>query len=602
MLHKLPLFLVHFVTYTLAGAGNTWVIPGSMETDLVDGVSFQAASDTRDGYGQPPGAIPVLAPENSCMIFDRRLLHAQSPNWSQAERLVIFMGYGARWMKARDAMYVEPAMGLTKCPIARQILGYTTQNSGLYHGNGLDVPLRTWLRSHDCNNGLGFQLALADNDGRGTGHSPTSALDGEVGHATLPRNPERLGWPLGEIDMDAWRHARDVRLGLESPRETPSLSAAEVAANDAQIFADTGIDDSPIDPEMYAANRLTPAQRKQFDEQGYLVVEDALPLPLFEECKRTLLQMAADEVARGAHAATGTDRGGFAAVTAATFSQANDLQLSALTRLLTTEKILPKVIDIMGTNTTCYHFHCNVTSSMGGTVLDEGDDSDNGAPDHPPFDQHECFGFHQDSGLQADCEYRPAPRFSMKAGFFFTDVPLGAANTWICPGKHLIDGELDRPNGGQAGQPEGAIPIVCKANSVLLFDRRLWHAATPNWGSRTRVACFVGYSWRWLRPKEPMFVEKALARSTCPIERQMLGYTTSCGGNYGPNAEDTPIVAWLKRHQVGSWSDVPLLPGWRTQRELQGQGHSEGDVGHTTASRPGQPTVVLAGRFRAPKM
>ena len=34
---------------------------------------------------------------------------------------------------------------------------------------------------------------------------------------------------------------------------------------------------------------------------------------------------------------------------------------TALAKLLTTERIFPKVVDIMGTNTTCYHFHCNVT-------------------------------------------------------------------------------------------------------------------------------------------------------------------------------------------------------------------------------------------------
>lgn len=32
------------------------------------------------------------------------------------------------------------------------------------------------------------------------------------------------------------------------------------------------------------------------------------------------------------------------------------------------------------------------------------------------YDSLPCFGFHQDSGLQADTEYRPAPRFSLKAG------------------------------------------------------------------------------------------------------------------------------------------------------------------------------------------
>ena len=108
-----------------------------MQSDLTNGAGrFPRANLVqlpKDGVGQPEGAIPVLVPANSCMIFDRRLWHAQSPNYSQAERLVLFMGYGARWLKARDAMYVEDAMAMTTCPLRRQMLGYTTQNSGLYH-------------------------------------------------------------------------------------------------------------------------------------------------------------------------------------------------------------------------------------------------------------------------------------------------------------------------------------------------------------------------------------------------------------------------------------------------------------------------------------
>jgi ectoine hydroxylase len=262
---------------------------------------------------------------------------------------------------------------------------------------------------------------------------------------------------------------------------------------DEQLYADTRMDACEVDPGLYAAHRLTPDQRRHFDEQGYLLIEDALPPDLFHECKRLLLGMAADEVAKGAHAAAGTDRGGFAAVTAACFSQANHLQRTALAKLLTTEKVLPKIIDIMGCNTTCYHFHCNVTSSMGGSVLDEGDDSDGGAPLHPDFQGVPCFGYHQDSGLQADCEHRPAPRFSMKAGYFFTDVPPGAANTWIVPRSHLLEQELERP---EIGQPKGAIPIVCKANTCLLFDRRLYHAATPNWVSECQQTIIASHHQR----------------------------------------------------------------------------------------------------------
>lgn len=232
---------------TKPGGGQTWVVPGSM------GQNGPGQLLPKSGVGQPEGAHPVLVPANSVMIFDRRLLHAQSPNYSQAERIVLFMGYGARWLKARDAMYVEPALERTRCPIARQMLGYTTQNSGLYHGNGLDVPLRAWLRSHDCNEGLGFQLAIADSDHRGSGHQPTSALDGEVGHATYPRNPDRLAWPIGDLDIDQWRLNRDVKLGLKDP--APVQPAVSPDAADEQIFADTRIADCAVDPELCLLRR-----------------------------------------------------------------------------------------------------------------------------------------------------------------------------------------------------------------------------------------------------------------------------------------------------------------------------------------------------------
>ena len=90
-----------------------------------------------------------------------------------------------------------------------------------------------------------------------------------------------------------------------------------------------------------------------------------------------------------------------------------------------------------------------------------------------------------------------------------------------------------------------------------------------------------------------MYVEPALQQASCPLLRQLLGYTTSNGGYYSPNSEDTPLVPWLKKHGIGHWKQAVLRPGWRTQRQLQAQGHCEGDVGHSTASREGQPLVQL---------
>ena len=266
------------------GCGNTWIVPGSVDTDLANGATL-FPEDHSGPLGQPPGAIPVQVPANSCMIFDRRVWHAATPNWAQYERMVVFMGYGARWLAPRYAMYVEDAMEMITCPIKRQMLGATTQNSGLYHGNGLDIPLKQWLtvKGGGPPTGLGWQFPYAPiNDTRGKGHAPMSSLPGEVGHATLPRNPERLDVPLLPFDAEAHFSSRDVQLLLaEPPPPAPPPTEAELAQQAEEVYDYIGLDNVSIDAAEYSAHRLTPAEAEQFERDGYVrVTLVPFPIPL----------------------------------------------------------------------------------------------------------------------------------------------------------------------------------------------------------------------------------------------------------------------------------------------------------------------------------
>ena len=114
-------------------------------------------------------------------------------------------------------------------------------------------------------------------------------------------------------------------------------------------------------------------------------------------------------------------------------------------------------------------------------------------------EEHPTLGFHQDSkGQQHSIEYRPAPGFTLKAGYckcnsfcvFFrnscqrtrcadlTDTSdAGMGNTWIVPGRHMEPKLEEMPEG--IGQPRGAMPFSAPANSCCIFDRRLWHAVSP---------------------------------------------------------------------------------------------------------------------------
>ena len=113
------------------------------------------------------------------------------------------------------------------------------------------------------------------------------------------------------------------------------------------------------------------------------------------------------------------------------------------------------------------------------------------------------------------------------------------------------------------------------------------------------MVLFTGYGPRWQQPKDPMFVETAMAKESCPVTRQLLGATTSNRGLYSPNAADAPLRLWLRHN--GLDDGVPLgngerrRPAWDgadglaplplTVREAERQGVNEGDVGHTTFAR-----------------
>ena len=62
-----------------------------------------------------------------------------------------------------------------------------------------------------------------------------------------------------------------------------------------------------------------------------------------------------------------------------------------------------------------------------------------------------------------------------------------------------------------------------KPGTAVLFDRRLWHSASPNWSDVTRKVLFYGYGYRWARVKDDMTVEDLWPKSD-PIRRQLLGY------------------------------------------------------------------------------
>lgn len=269
--------------------------------------------------------------------------------------------------------------------------------------------------------------------------------------------------------------------------------------------------------EEWLKHRITPEERATFEETGLLAIENALSseqvVRLTEETDKIHRRYIVD---------------GFDLATALfhpNFIPDNEL----FQELVDFGPVLPKVWGILGWNIYLYHAHMIITPSSG-----------------KPEDS-KTFGWHQDSGrVNREIESHPRPRLSLKVAYFLSDLSLpGRGNFWVVPGTHLRD-TLAMPPDGE-GQPEGAVPVLVRPGTAVLFDRRLWHAGSPNWSDVTRKVLFYGYGYRWIRTKDDMTVSSLWATSD-PIRKQLLGYGPSCNGFYSPGEEDVPLRTWMKEH------------------------------------------------------
>jgi len=127
------------------GRGNFKIVPGSHRANRIDG------PPSRDVvWPDPEGAVEVTAAPGDVVLFDRRLWHARSDNYSSYTRKAIFFGYTYRWIAMRDENDTiwSTSLNTTLTPVQRQLLGGLGSDGG-DHAWGHDprtTPLNGWLK------------------------------------------------------------------------------------------------------------------------------------------------------------------------------------------------------------------------------------------------------------------------------------------------------------------------------------------------------------------------------------------------------------------------------------------------------------------------
>ena len=126
------------------GRGNFKVVPGS---HLANWISGPPRRDVQ--WPDPEGAVEVTASAGDAVLFDRRLWHARSDNYSSYTRKAMFFGYTFRWIAIRDENDGIWASDWADrlSPVQRQLLGGLA-NVGGDHAWGhypANTPLYSWL-------------------------------------------------------------------------------------------------------------------------------------------------------------------------------------------------------------------------------------------------------------------------------------------------------------------------------------------------------------------------------------------------------------------------------------------------------------------------
>jgi hypothetical protein len=266
--------------------------------------------------------------------------------------------------------------------------------------------------------------------------------------------------------------------------------------------------------------RLTSEQRQSFDEDGFLVVPNALPA----ETVRQLIA-AGDRLSEPF----------FKKPVIFDRPEYNHLDLrpgllreEALLALVANASTMSLVVQLLGPN---IHLHSTAL------IYKRPE-----CPNASPFRR----GWHRDIRMPKDLGHAGLPRVGIKVCYCLTDFHQSDSGmTLMARGSHLRTTPLAIPKGEV--DPSGVEVCDLRLNSgdALLFENRVFHTAAPNRSDRISKVLMYGYAYRWMKPEVYLDVpDRRHLEKASPIIRQLLG---------GYRDVDTPpwaLKEWAKRHHV----------------------------------------------------
>ena len=268
--------------------------------------------------------------------------------------------------------------------------------------------------------------------------------------------------------------------------------------------------------------QLTETQRRDFNENGYLIVPQALDQAtvdrLIEGSDRLMESFEYQDYY--AHRRHG-------------LIQEED----AFASLINNSSTVPLIVQLLGpnihiTNTALIYKHPQ-------------------APETPAF-----RNWHRDVGVHLDLGHRGLPRVGLKIGYCLTDFtgPNSGATLFVRKSNNFSE-PLPIPK-GEVDPLEFDEPIL-RAGDAFLFESRIYHAAALNFTDQVAKVVIYGYHYSWVKPdyylrhyNGRLQPDAALLEKLDDIGRQLLDAEAGTDGRSAPNGIHWPLVEWAEHHNV----------------------------------------------------
>ncbi len=279
---------------------------------------------------------------------------------------------------------------------------------------------------------------------------------------------------------------------------------------------------------------LTQAQQRQYDEDGFFLVEDALSADEVDD-----LLAVVDELYEKYRSERGLGQN-------EAFQMRNIVAAHpAFKALMTHEGLLPLVVDVIGYNIQLRTSHMDVRPPM-----------ERAAAEQQLGSKESFFPWHSDGpnfGWPRAGE--TVPYMEMKIGYYLTDLTEhNSGAICVVRGSHATSPWIER-DGERIIDPERIVEVNVRPGTAMVWRTALWHCLTPNLSDRARRCLYFGYHHRWIRPSDFDHQRAEVLADASPIELQLLGELGTGRDNY---AGDDPDVHPVSRYWRPQDEDIPL--------------------------------------------